>query len=97
MPTVTNWSPTQSNPQVHSGIATIDAGQTTTLGIPSNGRAVVQLSFPTGFAGTTVTFLVQIMPNVPFLLDKFYHIDISGVPDVQIDGKCEPAEPGKKS
>ena len=63
MPTVTNWSPTQSNPQVHSGIATIDAGQTTTLGIPSNGRAVVQLSFPTGFAGTTVTFLVQIMPN----------------------------------
>lgn len=53
--------PDRPNPQVVSGIATIDANETATLPIPCHGRGVVRIGFPT-MTGTTATFTVQPFP-----------------------------------
>lgn len=62
MATTTEWIEAQKNPMVLSGLATIDINETTTLGIPCGGRAIVRIGFPT-MTGTTATFLVQDFPS----------------------------------
>lgn len=64
MTTTTAFIEAQNTPGVISGIATIDAGENTTLAIPAHGRSVITLEFPSTFTGTTVTFLVQAFPSM---------------------------------
>lgn len=46
-----------------TGRAAIDAGESETLPIPNNGRAVVRLAIPDGFDGTAISFTVQAFPR----------------------------------
>jgi hypothetical protein len=62
MATTTEFIKTQSGPEVLSGIATIDNGETSTLAIPVGGRAIVRLGIPT-MTGTSLTFTVQDFPS----------------------------------
>ena len=64
MATTTKWISLQgSTRNITSGVATIDNGETSTLGIPCGGRSVVRLQFPSAFTGTTVTFTAQALPS----------------------------------
>lgn len=75
MATVTAFSEKQNTPQIISGLATIDNGETATLAIPCHGRALVRLGIPSAFTGTSLTFTVQAYrpadPAAPTLAPPF--------------------------
>lgn len=62
MATTTAFIQSQNNPTVMSGVATIDAGETASLAIPSGGRSVVRIGIPT-ITSANLTFTVTPYPG----------------------------------